>query len=338
MQSSAIAFAAGFTVAMLAAAASGDIITGKVTDLATKAPLAGVKVTGGRAAAVTAADGTYSLNTEEVSTGLPPEARMAEIAWDGPASAFRWDPRHGNVSLEVRDMRGALVDRFDSRAAGASEYRFKPWASGLLVVSVSSPAGAYRFRMHRVGSLAMLLKAEDAPGRSGIHALVKVAATTKVAFNHTGYDVYSQYVIGNKAGFDVALHKSGSLAWRKARLTWYESYPDPNSEECIKYNGCTWAGQFAALGKKPKEWVAANNLVAVHSKDYNAYKLKTLRLKHKDFLIDAQVVDMCSDSDCGGCCTQNANTGGGFLIDLEIHGTRRFGLDDGSIEWTCLNC
>src|SRR5690242_2183412 len=34
------------------------------------------------------------------------------------------------------------------------------------------------------------------------------------------------------------------LTWKSARKTWYTSYPDPNSEECIKFNGCMWAGLF----------------------------------------------------------------------------------------------
>ncbi len=44
--------------------------------------------------------------------------------------------------------------------------------------------------------------------------------------------------------------------WRKSELTWYTSYPDPNSDECIIYNGCLWAGYFAYLvGKQPESWV-----------------------------------------------------------------------------------
>lgn len=258
---------------------------------------------------------------------------------DATAGAFRWDRGHGTVRIEVRDIQGNFLDRYDSRAAGdAGRYAFKSWASGVLLVQVSSAAGAYRFRMNRVGNLAMLMKAESQPGREAIHALVKTAATTKIGFTMAGYDVYSQYVDGARPRLDAALNKTGGLAWKKARMTWYTSYPDPGSEECVKYNGCQWAGQFAALGKKSEEWVAEHNLVAVHSKDYNAYKLKTLRLKYKEFMIDAQVVDMCSDSDCSGCCTQNANTGGGFLIDLESYGVKRFGLEDGTIDWACIDC
>jgi hypothetical protein len=128
--------------------------------------------------------------------------------------------------------------------------------------------------------------------------------------------------------------------WRRANLTNFTSYPDPNSEECIEYNGCYWAGQFAFVsGKQPESWVQANNIAAVHSRDANAYRLKTLRLRQGTRQIDVKVYDMCSDTDCNGCCTQNANAGGvGFLIDIEKYTMQRFGSGSGVVEWMCLDC
>jgi hypothetical protein len=128
------------------------------------------------------------------------------------------------------------------------------------------------------------------------------------------------------------------LVWRKANLTNYTSYPDPNSEECVKYNGCTWAGQFAALdGVQPKSWVESHNIASVHSKDFAQYRLKTLRLVQGAKTIDVTVYDMCADSDCDGCCTANAASTG-FLIDLEINTVGRFGLGDGIVDWACVDC
>ena len=31
----------------------------------------------------------------------------------------------------------------------------------------------------------------------------------------------------------------GDTVWNKANLTWYTSWPEPGSEECEDYNGCT---------------------------------------------------------------------------------------------------
>jgi len=128
------------------------------------------------------------------------------------------------------------------------------------------------------------------------------------------------------------------LEWRQANLTHYESYPDPNSEECLEYNGCTWAGQFAALdGVMPEAWVMEHNIAAVHGDDFPTYRLKTLRLRQGDHEIDVVVYDYCSDGDCDGCCTANsAETG--FLIDIEKYTMQRFGSGDGIVEWACLDC
>jgi hypothetical protein len=126
--------------------------------------------------------------------------------------------------------------------------------------------------------------------------------------------------------------------WRTANLTNFTSYPDPGSEECIKYSGCEWAGQFAAVsGKMPESWVAANNIAAVHSKDFAKYKLKTLRLRQGTKTIDVKVYDECADSDCSGCCTANSKSTG-FLIDIESYTAARFGTGDGIVEWVCLDC
>lgn len=127
--------------------------------------------------------------------------------------------------------------------------------------------------------------------------------------------------------------------WNKANLTWYTSWPEPGSEECEDYNGCTWAGWFAGLDEQQtEEWVSEHNIIAVHEKDWNTYKLKTFRLRKNGHTIDAVVYDMCSDSDCDGCCTQNAGKVG-FLIDIESYTRKRFNnYGSGIVEWTCLDC
>ena len=129
-----------------------------------------------------------------------------------------------------------------------------------------------------------------------------------------------------------------NLVWRTADLTNYTSYPDPGSDECVNYNGCLWAGTFAFVdGKQTEDWVRQHNIIAVHSKDAAQYKLKTFRLRQGSRQIDATVYDMCSDSDCDGCCSQNCQQTG-FLIDIEKYTMERFGSGEGAVEWTCLDC
>ena len=124
----------------------------------------------------------------------------------------------------------------------------------------------------------------------------------------------------------------------KADLTNFESYPDPNSEECIKYNGCKWAGQFAFIdGKQTEGWVKSHKIIAVHHKDSANYKLKTFRITQGNHQIEAKVYDECSDADCDGCCTTNSKKTG-FLIDMEKYTLKQFGGHDGEVEWSCLDC
>ena len=80
-----------------------------------------------------------------------------------------------------------------------------------------------------------------------------------------------------------------------------------------------------------------HNISAVHSNDADAYALKTLRLRSDDRRIDVTVYDMCSDSDCSGCCTRNSQETG-FLIDIESYTAERFGVYDGIVEFACLDC
>lgn len=127
--------------------------------------------------------------------------------------------------------------------------------------------------------------------------------------------------------------------WQEADLTWFSSYPEAGSDECRNYNGCEWAGKFAGVSSKKLEtWVAAHNIAAVHEDFYDEYKGKWLVIRNTETRnnIKAQVLDMCSDSDCDGCCTRNMQETG-FLIDLEKYTAERFFGDDDlgntSVDW-----
>lgn len=140
----------------------------------------------------------------------------------------------------------------------------------------------------------------------------------------------------------AAVEPVADTVWNKANLTWYISWPDPGSEECVVYNGCEWAGYFAGLpDQQTEEWVSEHNIISIHEKDWGKYKLKTFRLRQNGRTIDATVYDKCADSDCEGCCTQNAGELG-FLIDIESYTCERLSGTkdgcDGVIEWTCLDC
>lgn len=140
---------------------------------------------------------------------------------------------------------------------------------------------------------------------------------------------------GSEAGGTSLGCETPGLTWKSARKTYYTSYPDPGSEECIEYNGCTWAGEFAACqGKKPEAWVEAHNIVAAFP-DFDTLMLHDLCLRSGDKTLVVTVLDTCADSDCSGCCTQNQGDAD-QLIDLESYTNDRWGVEDGQIEWADL--
>jgi hypothetical protein len=125
------------------------------------------------------------------------------------------------------------------------------------------------------------------------------------------------------------------LVWKSANKTNYESYPAPGSPECVEFNGCTWAGQFAACdAKKEESWVMTHDIVAAFP-DFQSLELHDLCLRKGDKTIVATVLDTCADSDCDGCCSQNLGSAA-ELIDVEKYTNQRWGVADGRIEWADL--
>lgn len=168
-----------------------------------------------------------------------------------------------------------------------------------------------------------------ASSKSSVASSIKSSSKSSVASSKASSK-------SSAASSSVAGNDCGS-AWYRANLTNYESYPAPGSEECLEFNGCTWAGQFYGLpDKMPESWVMANNIASVHLKDWNWLGMKTLNLRQGTKRITVKVYDGCSDSDCDGCCTQNLG-GDGYLIDLEKYTKNRFGSGSGTVEFQVCN-
>ena len=137
---------------------------------------------------------------------------------------------------------------------------------------------------------------------------------------------------------DVGLSESKGdcgTQWYQATLTHYTSYPDPNDyEECVLYSGCKYQGQFYGLGgpAKSEEWVKNNNIIAIHAKDWGWLGLKNIRIRQGEKEIIATAYDLCSDSDCAGCCSNNLGDND-FLIDIEKYTKQRFGSGSGTVSF-----
>lgn len=187
-------------------------------------------------------------------------------------------------------------------------------------------------------------RAAQAPGMS---ALLHRTLLRKIATE--GFAVLALVALGgcdvNQTSAETALAPNPDLegetelTWQEATLTNFESYPDPGSSECIEFSGCDYAGYFAAFPgvQQSPEWVEMHNIAAVHSDDFGSLRGKTLRVREGGRRIDVTVYDLCSDSDCDGCCSRNREETG-FLIDLEINTADRFGVYGGVVQWACLDC
>lgn len=127
--------------------------------------------------------------------------------------------------------------------------------------------------------------------------------------------------------------KSG-LVWKSAKKTNYESYPAPGSDECVKYHGCDYLGQFQACrNTMPESWVKSHDIAAVFP--LQGLELHRLCLRSGGKTIVVTAIDTCGDGDCGGCCTKNRGNAD-RLVDLEKYTNQRFGVADGNIEWADL--
>ena len=197
-------------------------------------------------------------------------------------------------------------------------------------------------------SIMLAACGDDTPSNSNVPESSSAAIESSDAIESSATAESSETIANSESGTEpessAAIESSASgpvadTVWNRANLTWYTSWPEPGSEECEDYNGCTWAGWFAGLEEQQtEEWVSEHNIIAVHEKDWKTYKLKTFRLRKNGHTIDATVYDMCSDSDCDGCCTENAGKIG-FLIDIESYTRKRFNnYGSGTVEWTCLDC
>src|SRR5690606_17066703 len=173
-------------------------------------------------------------------------------------------------------------------------------------------------------------------GDSSSNAVYSAKSSSKSSLASSSKSSSKSSVASSQASSSVAGNDCGS-AWYRANLTHYESYPAPGSDECVIYNGCTWAGYFYGIsGQQPESWVMANNIAAVHLKDWSWLGLKTINLRQGNKHITAKVYDGCSDSDCNGCCTANL-AGDGYLIDLEKYTMQRFGSGSGIVEFQVCN-
>lgn len=185
----------------------------------------------------------------------------------------------------------------------------------------------------------------DAGDKVSFDGSTYIATVDNPGYNPTISTFFWNWVTSNDATCNnnaaaPADHAGGQ--WHTANITTFSSYPDPNEFECPTAENCPWMGQFKALPeKKSASWVQNNNIVAVHSDDYEWLKGKNVCIQQNKEdggvrEIKAKVVDSCDDSDCAGCCSTNRGNKD-TLIDLERYTMKRFGSHSGEVKWKICN-
>ncbi|GLC39982.1 hypothetical protein PLESTM_000976000 [Pleodorina starrii] len=130
--------------------------------------------------------------------------------------------------------------------------------------------------------------------------------------------------------------------WSAAVGTIFDSWPKPGTVECVDYSGCTWAGMFSTLDggsaapcrngaqwlnggngnfgcRFPESTVRNWNMAATYQLDSSLLgkKLQVMVEGKPTVTVTVNVKDVCSNSDCNGCCNRNTGNKKWKLIDIE---------------------
>jgi hypothetical protein len=136
--------------------------------------------------------------------------------------------------------------------------------------------------------------------------------------------------------------QSCPYGWKMASGTIYDSWPKPGSVECIDYSGCEWAGQFSTLDsgseqcccKNGAQWldggdgvmkcrlpptiVRKKRVIATYDLDNVLLNKKIqIRIAGTNKYVTGNVLDVCNDDDCDGCCKANSSNKRYKLLDVE---------------------
>lgn len=146
----------------------------------------------------------------------------------------------------------------------------------------------------------------------------------------------------------VSMPSSGCPpGWSKAVGTLYDLWPKPKTKECVAYSGCRWAGLTKALsagpldakgpckpGAKVMDGGAGVKYCRWPDEKIKQWSLASTWDKHPELsgkvlevameggsgkTVRVNMKDVCADSDCTGCCSQNTGNGKYKLIDIEKH-------------------
>jgi hypothetical protein len=205
-------FLSSAVLCLLQFSAKADIISGIVTDSATGKPLAHARVyTDSVHKVYTDSLGNFSFNTDGIVGIVSPQAQSSkQVTWEPNAGAFYLTGNSGAVSVQIRNMLGALVGKFSSGNLSA-DYRVSLTAlpKGIYMASITvGGRTTVQKIMNMQGALLRAFEATYSNGNVGLAKLSAVKATTMLNFHKLAHYDASKTVTGPQTGLAVKLQEN----------------------------------------------------------------------------------------------------------------------------------
>ncbi len=186
----------------------GDIIKGTVTDKETGTKLDQVKVTLEKDPSIfthTNLSGEYSLNT--IITGITHNPKRP---WSVTSLFLALKKMGPNISIEVRNIRGCVIDRQRSGNGGVNpKHFFTRYPVGLYILSVKNSGHTTHFRICKVSRFNMFIQNKDV-SYFDVIALSKTSKSTEdhtLIFTKLGFKETKITVSGSNNNVDMELDR-----------------------------------------------------------------------------------------------------------------------------------
>ncbi len=190
--------------------APADIISGTVTDSATGKPLFHARAYSDSAHKVyTDTLGNFSFTTDGNVNSVDPNARSRHVSWELNLGAFCLTGNSGKVSIQIRNMQGALVGAFSSKNLNAdSRVSLASLPRGIYLASIIAEGRTVVRKIMNIGNSLGSFQASAQSGAAGLAKLTAVKAPTILNFHKLGHFDISKTVTGSQTGLAIKLQEN----------------------------------------------------------------------------------------------------------------------------------
>lgn len=207
-----ILFFASAVLFLLKFSAMADTISGIVTDSATGKPLAYARVYTDSAHKVyTDSLGNFSFNTDgTVGIVNPNVLGTKHVSWEPNSGTFFLAGNSGALSIQIRNMQGAIVGKFSSLNLNAdSRLSLAYLPRGIYVASITAGGGtSIRKIMNMRGTSLNSFQMPVQNGFAGLAKLSAEKATTVLNFHKLAHYDVSKTVTGPQTGLSIKLQEN----------------------------------------------------------------------------------------------------------------------------------